>query len=296
MYMLPKFFQFSTITAETLIVTIPYGFRTSAYDIYNLPVFHFAWKMFFDSEDHKEEHELNCKAGVSKNYYSGYPKLDLFFDNTVKHEYHWKTTTDKAIKIIYAPHWSIDEGVMYSTFQWNYQFMLEYAKNHPEISWVMKPHPSLLNSAVRRGLFPSVEAFEEYMQSWDNLPNAKVETGAYYQEIFATSDGMIQDCSSFIGEYQYTHKPMIFLTRETQMFNDLGNELMQVIYCVDGQDLKGIEDMMQKIFIEGQDPMYDERMKFFDKYLNYEKLNGVSASRYVFDTINNELRKENIYE
>ena len=89
---------------------------------------------------------------------------------------------------------------------------------------------------------------------------------------------------------------MIFLTRETQMFNDLGNELMQVIYCVDGQDLKGIEDMMQKIFIEGQDPMYDERMKFFDKYLNYEKLNGVSASRYVFDTINNELRKENIYE
>ena len=290
MYMLPDTWQFSEITPDTLIVTIPYGFRTSAYDIYNLPVFHLAWKMFFDSDNHRQEHETNCVEGAAKHYYSGYPKLDVFFEEKNSLHYDWKMTRPDAVKIIYAPHWSIDEGVMYSTFQWNYQFMLDFAKNHPETSWVIKPHPSLLNSAVRRGLFPSVEAFEEYLQAWDNLPNAKLETGAYYQAIFATSDGMIQDCSSFIGEYQYTHKPMIFLTRDTQVFNDLGNELMEVIYRVDGSDLQGIEDMMQKIFIEKQDPWYDKRMEFFDKYLNYKKLNGMSASEYVFRTITKDLR------
>jgi len=290
MYMLPDTWQFSEISPDTLIVTIPYGFRTSAFDIYNLPVFHLAWKMFFDSDDHRQEHELNCTKGAAKHYYSGFPKLDVFFEEKNSLHYDWKMTRPDATKIIYAPHWSIDEGVMYSTFQWNYQFMFDFAKNHPETSWVIKPHPSLLNSAVRRGLFPSVEAFEEYLQAWDNLPNAKLETGAYYQAIFATSDGMIQDCSSFIGEYQYTHKPMIFLTRDTQVFNDLGNELMEVIYCVDGQDLKGIEDMMQKIFIDKQDPWYDKRMEFFDKYCNYKKLNGMSASEYVFRTIAKDLK------
>ena len=55
-----------------------------------------------------------------------------------------------------------------------------------------------------------------YLQAWNDLPNAQVYTGAYYQALFATSDGMIQDSGSFIVEYQYVDKPMIFLTRDTQ--------------------------------------------------------------------------------
>ena len=96
-----------------------------------------------------------------------------------------------AVKIVYAPHWSINEGVEYATFQHNYRFMYDYAKSQPEISWVFKPHPNLLFSAVKTGLFPSIEDFKQYLQDWDNLPNAKVETGAYYQEIFAMTSRRI---------------------------------------------------------------------------------------------------------
>lgn len=205
-------------------------------------------------------------------------------------------TRPDAKKIIYAPHWSIDNGVLYSTFQWNFKFMYEFAKAHPEISWVFKPHPNLLFSAVTSGLFPSTEAFQEYLHAWDSLPNAKVVTGGYYQEIFATSDGMIHDSGSFIAEYQFTQKPMIFLRRDTQTFSDMGSGILNVSYLVDGRNLEGIAALMQKIFIEGNDPMFDKRKKFFDEHLNYVKHNGATASEFIFRNILTELYGGALYD
>ena len=169
--------------------------------------------------------------------------------------------------------------------------MYEFAKAHPEISWVVKPHPNLLFSAVTSGLFPSPEAFEEYLQAWDDLPNAQIYTGAYYQDLFATSDGMILDSGSFIAEYQYVNKPMIFLTRDTQKFNALGEGILNISYLVDGKNLEAIALAMQKIFIEGNDPLFNERMKFFDENLNYFKHNGMIASEFIFKSIADELKE-----
>ena len=171
----------------------------------------------------------------------------------------------------------------------NCKFMYEFAKAHPETSWVVKPHPRLLTKAVEFGLFPSVAAFEEYIQAWNDLPNAQFYTGAYYQDIFATSDGMIQDSCSFIAEYQYTHKPMIYLTRPEQFFNKLGEAILDVSYCVDGRDFDGIATLIQKVFIDGDDPLKDARQKVFDELLNYRLVNGMSASEYIFHAIADEL-------
>ena len=148
----------------------------------------------------------------------------------------------------------------------------------------------LFASAVGHKVFTSEAAFREYLQAWDDLPNAKVFSGSEYQGLFATSDGMIMDCGSWIGEYQYTHKPMIFLTRDTQKFNELGEELMKILYRVDGKDLKGISELLQKIFIAGEDDMREPRRLFFDKHMNYFQANGTTASEFIFKTIVKELR------
>lgn len=282
---LPKKFQLSELTAETLSTYIPYGMDCSTWDTSDLPLLRCAWQVFFDTQYAVERHQQSSPLGMPQAKFSGCPKTDVFLDENETFHYDWKMTRPDAKKIIYAPHWSIEGGIRWATFQWNYQFMYEYAASHPEISWVMKPHPHLLESAVLFGLFPSVEEFEKYLDKWNALPNAKVETGAYYQEIFATSDGMILDSSSFIAEYQYTHKPLIFLTRDTNKFNDLAVELMKNIYCVDGKDLQGIADLMQKIFIDGNDELFDRRREFFDKYFNYKKINGMFAGEYIYKSI-----------
>ena len=83
---------------------------------------------------------------------------------------------------------------------------------------------------------------------------------------------------------------MIFLTRDTQHFNELGEEIMRVLYRVDGRNLKGISELLQKIFIEGKDEMSEARRKFFDKHMNYMQTNGMTASDFIFKTIAKELR------
>ena len=174
---------------------------------------------------------------------------------------------------------------MISTFQWNYKFMYDFAKAHPEISWVVKPHPNLFFSAVQEGLFSSLEDFKEYLQKWDDLPNAQVYMGAYYQGVFATSDGMIHDSSSFVAEYQYVDKPMIYLTRDTQKFYELGEKIVKASYTVDGKNLKAIAAMIQRVFIDGDDFKAQERKEVFDKHLNYLKDNGMLASEFIYKKI-----------
>ncbi|MBE8950477.1 MAG: CDP-glycerol glycerophosphotransferase family protein [Quinella sp. 3Q1] len=294
---LPPAFHLSNLTARTLMTQIPYGIQVSKwYSWLSLPIMRMAWKVFLETKDTLDIFRQIHADGATRSFYSGYTRTDCFYEQNNNFKFAWKMTRPDAKKIIYAPHWSIDNGVLYSTFQWNFKFMYEFAKAHPEISWVFKPHPNLLFSAVTSGLFPSTEAFQEYLHAWDSLPNAKVVTGGYYQEIFATSDGMIHDSGSFIAEYQFTQKPMIFLRRDTQTFSDMGSGILNVSYLVDGRNLEGIAALMQKIFIEGNDPMFDKRKKFFDEHLNYVKHNGATASEFIFRNILTELYGGALYD
>ena len=290
--MIPPAFRFEHINVKTLITYIPYAFDSSRYyDGKNIPLIHLAYKVFLHSDIVLNFYDKICKVGLSRGgVYSGYPKMDVFFKSNEQLHFDWKIARPNSKKIIWAPHWSIVGGVRYATFQWNYKFMYEFAKAHPEISWVVKPHPHLLFSAVTTNVFPSNAAFEKYLQDWNDLPNAQVYTGAYYQGLFATSDGIIHDCGSFTSEYQYTHKPMIFLTREGEQFNELGEELMKHIYCVDGKNLNEIAALMKKVFIKGKDPKFGERMKFFNEHMNYFKTNGMTASEFIYKNISDALK------
>ena len=285
-------FQFETLTAETLLVYIPYGMSLTTDLInYNLPSRILSWLSFYTLKDKQRWHDVQTKSrlGWSEKYlYSGQPKFDYFLRERDE-RFEWKEAQPNSVKIIYAPHWTINVGMKLATFQFNHEFFYEYAKAHPETSWVFKPHPNLLFAAVEEKIFPNSEAFEEYLRKWDELPNASVVTGAYYQSIFASSDGMILDSASFLYEYQYTHKPLLFLTRGTQNFIELGEKLMQVLYRADGRDLNGIAKFIDEVLIKKRDSMSGVRQKFFDQYLNYVKDNGMTASQYIFNTIDRGL-------
>ena len=146
---------------------------------------------------------------------------------------------------------------------------------------MFKPHPNLRSSAVKYGLFKSYEEYDKYLEKWDDLPNAKVVQDSGYLEYFCTSDAMIMDSVSFLVEYLYLRKPLLFLTRPEQMFLDIGNRVLDSYYKVPGEDYKGIEDFLQKVVISGEDDMKEQREKIFDEEFDYKKENGVLASDYI---------------
>lgn len=283
----------TNITVKTLLAHIPYSFDIAVRSLgyYNRIIFRTAWRIFFSSVIGLDVYAKNNYVGLPRGVFSGYPRTDVFFDKNSDFRFDWKMAQPNAKKVIWAPHWSINGGVNYATFQWNFKFMYEFAKAHSEISWILKPHPNLFLSVLSEKIFPSPEAFKEYLQKWDDLPNAMVYTGGYYQAIFATSDGMIHDSGSFIAEYQFANKPMIFLTREGETFNDLGSEILKASYLVDGKDLDAIAQTMQKVFVEGNDYKAAERKKVFDNYLNYPKFNSLLASKFIYKSIADELKE-----
>ena len=287
----PRPFRLINLKLTTLLSNVSYGFTVCDRGKWHgSSFFRVLWKIFFPSMILLNLFEKISKVGMARGFYSGYPKMDVLFRKDADLHFDWKTARPDAKKIIWAPHHSItNSGPLLATFHWNYQFMYEFAKAHPETAWVIKTHSALSQKAVANKIFPTIEAYEEYLQKWNDLPNAQVYTGAYYQAIFATSDGMIQDSGSFIAEYQYVDKPMIYLTRDTQKFNELGKEILDASYCVDGKDLDGIAAMIQRVFIDGDDYKAAERKAVFDKYLNYPKANGMLASEFIFKNIAAEL-------
>ena len=273
-----------------LNVYIPYGIMIygNVRQQYNQLSHMFYWKIFCETPLHKEMASKYADIGDINVVCSGYVKMDTFFDTCLQEKRKiWKISPradeKKIKKIIYAPHWSIKDAVTgFGNFDKIYKSLYEYVKkNETSTSWVFRPHPMLRVGAVQQGIFKSEEEYEEYLEMWRQLPNAQVIENGMYTDIFESSDAMILDSISFLGEYIYMHKPMLFLTRDRNTFNDFGKELVRVLYKTDGGNLEGIKNFVEKNVIGNEDPMKERREEFFEKYMDYRNQNGMLASEYI---------------
>lgn len=174
-------------------------------------------------------------------------------------------------------------NLSFATFQENGRFLLEYAKNHPEIEWVFKPHPRLKTSLVTDGIMSEKEV-EEYYQTWDTMPNGRVYDKGSYFDIFKTSDALITDCVSFLAEYLPSKKPVLFLESKNHIpFNKLGENITKHYYRIN--NLKELEDTINKVILTSDDYLRNERINDI-KYLEIE---GKQASLRIVEHIEKEL-------
>lgn len=142
--------------------------------------------------------------------------------------------------VIYAPHWTFNHPnhntvLKIGTFSEYGKLMLEYAKRHPEVKWVFKPHPCLRASLISSGAM-SEEEVSAYYGEWERIGISCYD--ADYPELFNRARAMITDCGSFIAEFAATGSPLIHLVSGTNTlspplpFRDLWLALYQV-RCVD---------------------------------------------------------------
>ena len=178
----------------------------------------------------------------------------------------------------------------FSTFGSNMYYFLYLAQKYKyKVTFIFKPHPNLRNAVVKSGYMKSYDEYEEYLDRWRELPNGNVVEEADYLKLFETSDAMIMDSMSFVGEYLYVQKPLLFLTREEQNFNDLGEALMEAHYTADGRDYMSIDMFIQNVVINGDDVKKDIRKDVFYRQLDYYGRNGINASEYIYRDMCNDL-------
>ena len=258
------------------------------------------WKVY--TETHKDyegfkKYETLCAANVVN---SGYIKMDYFYDN---HSYTdeqlmslWSVPKGADIynykKILITPHFSIGNtnALSFSTFDKNMYFFIYLAKKYEgKVSFIFKPHPNLRNSLIINGYMKSVDDYEKYLDEFRKLPNASVQEEGDYLTLFDTSDAIINDSISFIGEYMYVNKPMLFLKRPEQKFNTLGKEVIKAHYSAEGTDYAAIDEFVENVVIGENDYNKHIREDIFTKELDYYTLNGIKASEYVYKDITSSL-------
>lgn len=289
----PKLLQINNIPQTALLCYVPYSFMVS--DLFeshtmNSELIRKCWKFFCPTEIHKQkivENNIN-NIDPGKIIVSYYPKVDGIFLDEFSDDYdYWKRNLDSdgniIKRIIWAPHWTLGGGLLnYSTFEDNFRFFYDIAKNNPHIEWVFRPHPLLKKAIVDKGIL-SFDETEDYYSSWDNLPNAKYYFGTDYASMYNYSDAMITDSGSFLGEYLICNKPCLKLDKNTQRYNEIGDLVQNYWYKCDGSNLGGIEQFIQEVILSGNDVLKEDRTNFVKN--NLVPKGNLTASEVIYNYI-----------
>lgn len=96
---------------------------------------------------------------------------------------------------------------------------------------------------------------------------------------------MILDSISFMAEYMYVHKPLIFLTRKEQSFNEFGENILKTLYTVPGNDFENIKKHIYEVLYNDSELQKKQRDAFFDQTLDYININGCDAKDYIINRL-----------
>lgn len=235
---------------------------------------------------HKYVHSYYVLNNLIRDYYSshmsnrgenlrvvGHPQLDYFHLN--------KNEANEKKYVIYAPHWSCLENnnLRWGTFLENGKFILKYAQEHPEFSWVFKPHPNLKSTLTQ--IMPK-EEIEDYYAQWAKIGMC-YETGDYL-DLFMQSYALITDCGSFLTEYFMTGQPVIHLaSKYANEYNSSVKKIIETYYRVwDNEQLK---EVLDNLLIKKEDTFNEKRLNLVEEL----GLKNSFAAKNILEDIEKEL-------
>ncbi len=240
----------------------------------------YLFKYFLEHKDNIERYGSYNPLNSENCVVTGYPKLDVYLDKNEPKTSVWKDP-DKY-KVIYAPHHSMDKkGIHLATFKQNYRYILDFAKSHTETTWLFKPHPRLKYALLRNKIM-TMEEIENYYGEWLKIGNI-YEQGDYF-DIFKTSDMMITDGCSFLGEYLPTAKPLIRLvSSNAQKLNKLGERIVGGYYQVNNND--EFEKQFCDIVINKNDYKQNIRKDLIREIIDENETSSHKIYSYILKTI-----------
>ena len=255
---------------------IPYHHEVGLYGgneaQYNQDIHNAFWKIFVPHQCSKDTYKAYCASKDANVLVTGYPACeDLYSEDT---ENVWKSQDRSKLKIIWAPHHTIvSESLPYSNFLAYAEMFVELINNNKEVvQWAFKPHPILKSNLYLHPKWGK-ERTDLYYQLWAEGSNSQLEEGEY-TALFQQSDAMIHDSGSFLAEYIYLKKPVLYTVRTKNYksyYNEFGlSALSSIKIAKNGNDiLKFVNRLLAKEetissehdrFIKNNiDPFFSER-------------------------------------
>lgn len=298
----PETMKIDNLPPNILYAYIPYGeFLENDLDdnLYNFGWNEKIWKIFCSTKEYLLNSSKKSKVGSSNVILSGSARMDSLVNYKYNDgDYKWiYDKSENKKRIIWAPHHTLarpgmDEKATFSTFDKNYKFFYNFAKNNPDIEWVLRPHPLLKEILSEVNTYMKIEGViddnfvEDYFFKWNSLPNAVVHEEFDYIDLFATADAMITDCVSFKAEYLFANKPGLILTRDNVYYEGYKKTVTDAWYIENGSDFNKITEFIDNVVIDGNDYLKNKREEIFKEHFDY---NVGKASKFIYNYIKNEL-------
>jgi CDP-glycerol glycerophosphotransferase (TagB/SpsB family) len=178
------------------------------------------WRIFLPHEfSLKKTKEISQNKGRNA-LVTGYPACDIFMDKNLKSKSVWKKQNKDKVKIIWAPHHTIENNseLNLSSFLTYANLFIQLTKKFSEeVQWSFKPHPMLKQKLYNHHQWGENKTIE-YYEYWEKGENTQLNLGEY-ELLFVDSDAMIHDCGSFLVEYLYLKKPVSYLMSQNTIAN-----------------------------------------------------------------------------
>lgn len=283
--------QIKSIWKGVLFSYVPYCINQELNPIFYTGLYqNICWKYYCTFQLNKD-YESTLLYNKGKNMLVvGHPLFEEIEKNRGSEFSPWKNKEHKKWRLIWAPHHSIlsSDVLGYSNFLDLAEPMQQFAEAYQDVVEIaFKPHPILKEKLLFLDNW-GLERTENYYNFWRDSSNTILSEGAY-ADLFMTSDAMIHDSSSFICEYLYTKKPVMFLSKKS---NDIRNKLNVLAQnCLDlhykGYTINDVESFVNTIVIEAKDPLKSERDKFCETFL--KKTQYASVGELIYKDIKSSL-------
>lgn len=247
---------------------VPYFISdTDEFFEYDLRFHKYIYKHYVPNEIIRKNYAKKMADNKKSLVQTGHPQLDYFYLN--------KPNKDKKY-LIYAPHWSVcGNNIRYSTFDWSGYEILRFAKSHPELNWIFKPHPLFYRFLYTSG-YMTKEKANEYFKEWESV--GQICNSGDYLEIFQQSYAMITDSGSFLNEYFMTGMPLIHLMSDHFIGNESVRKICSSYYTA--HNIEELNTLLNDIILNNQDPKLEYRQTLKSE-LNLD--NNYSAQNIIQD-------------
>ena len=249
------------------VVYIPYGMEITT----DLIRFGFQYYGHYRAWRHCAYGEIVKAYGTKFGYRNGenlavwgHPKADHYRNMEQNRENipeEWKQRIGNRKTILWTPHHLIDlnETGTGTWLIWG-DHILKQALEHPELFFIVRPHPLMMGALVNTGSITEDQA-EEIRNKIDSAENMIWDTYDDYRLAFDAADAIITDGTTFSVEFLYTKKPILLTPRNMEGFY-IYEEMLRSYYIVNSiQDIADFMDMMQA----GEDPLKEKRLALHDK-------------------------------
>lgn len=249
--LVPKYLH-DELLASKLTCYVPYHHEVMAYgdnqEQYNQDSHNAFWRIFVPHEESKKCYETTRIRRGDGVIVTGFPACEpLLSPARPRSPSPWKTQERRKKRVIYAPHWLWRPDIKMATIDTFGANMMRFAEQYrDDVQWALRPHPFLKPRLIKDPEW-GPERTIAFFDFWQNSDMCQIHEDDYLS-LFQTSDAMIHDSGSFLAEYLFLQKPVMYLLTEKtgeKYFNQFGRRA--VAACNIGRNAEDIETFLENI-------------------------------------------------